>query len=76
MESVLLPGLKALGFDPAKVRYVIVTHGHSDHFGAARYFQDTYQAKVFLSAADWDLVDAPPARQGAPLRRLRAATRL
>ena len=59
IESVLLPGLKALRFDPAKVRYIIVMHGHSDHFGAARYFQDTYQTKVFLSAADWDLLDAP-----------------
>jgi len=63
-ESVVLPGLKALGLDPAKVRYVIVTHGHSDHFGAARYFQDTYQAKVFLSAADWDLVENPQAGRG------------
>ena len=62
IQSVLVPGLKALGFDPAKVRYIIVMHGHSDHFGAARYFQDTYQTKVFLSAADWDLLDAPPAK--------------
>jgi metallo-beta-lactamase class B len=40
-------------------------HGHSDHFGAARYFQDTYQTKVFLSAADWDLLDAPQAKGNA-----------
>jgi len=65
IQSVLLPGLKALGFDPAKVRYIIVMHGHSDHFGAARYFQDTYQTKVFLSAADWDLLDAPQAKGNA-----------
>jgi metallo-beta-lactamase class B len=62
IQSVLLPGLKALGFDPAKVRDIVVLHGHSDHFGAARYFQDTYQTKVFLSAADWDLLDAPQAK--------------
>ena len=62
IESVLLPGLKVLGFDPAKVRDIIVLHGHSDHFGAARYFQDTYQTKVFLSAPDWDLLSAPQAK--------------
>jgi metallo-beta-lactamase class B len=62
IESVLLPALKALRFDPAKVRYILVMHGHSDHFGAARYFQDTYQTKIFLSAADWDLLDAPQAK--------------
>jgi len=67
IESVLLPGLKGLGLDPSQVRDVIVTHGHSDHFGAARYFQETYNAKVFLSAADWDLLDAPPAKgKGSP----------
>src|SRR5690242_10515756 len=62
IESVLLPGLKALRLDPAKVREIIVLHGHSDHFGAARYFQDTYQTKVFLSAPDWDLLNAPQAK--------------
>ena len=62
IQSVLVPGLKALGFDSAKVRYIIVMHGHSDHFGAARYFQDIYQTKVFLSAADWDLLEAPQAK--------------
>ena len=67
IDSVLIPGLKALHFDPTQVRYVIVTHGHSDHFGAARYLQETYGAKVFLSKADWDLLDAPPSQgKGAP----------
>ena len=66
VETVLLPGLKQLGFDPANVRDVIVLHGHSDHFGAARYFQDTYRARVFLAAPDWDLVDAPQAKGKGP----------
>jgi metallo-beta-lactamase class B len=66
IESVLLPGLKALQFDPAQVRYVIVLHGHSDHFGAAKYFQDNYRSKVYLSAADWDLLDAPQAKGKGP----------
>jgi metallo-beta-lactamase class B len=65
-ESVLIPGLRALGFDPAQVRYMIVAHGHSDHFGAARYFQDQYKTKVFLSAADWDLVEAPQTQGKGP----------
>lgn len=66
IESVLIPGLKALSVDPAQVRYVIVLHGHSDHFGAARYFQETYGAKVFLSAPDWDLLDGPQAKGKGP----------
>ena len=60
IETVLLPGLKALGLDPANVRYVLLGHGHGDHFGGTAYFQER-GARVVLSAADWDLTEAPPA---------------
>ena len=66
VESVLMPGLQALALDPKQIKYVIVTHGHSDHFGAASYLQEKYGAKVFLSAADWDLMDAPQAKGKGP----------
>lgn len=67
LESVLLPGLKAVGLDPANVRYILLGHGHGDHFGGAAYFQDR-GARVVLSAADWDLMETPPAppRGGGP----------
>ena len=60
-ESVLLPGMKKLGLDPAQIKYVIVTHGHGDHFGGAAYLQEHYGAHVVLSQADWDLMMNPPA---------------
>ena len=59
LESVLLPGLRALGLDPGDVKYVLVGHGHSDHFGGAAYFQQR-GARVALSAEDWNLVENPP----------------
>ena len=66
LESVLLPGLRALGLDPGDVKYVLVGHGHADHFGGASYFQQR-GARVALSAADWNLVESPPpAPAGAP----------
>jgi metallo-beta-lactamase class B len=55
-ESVLLPGMKALGLDPAQVKLVIVTHGHGDHSGGSFYFQERFGAKVALSAQDWDML--------------------
>ena len=69
LESVLLPGLKALGLDPAQVRYVIVGHGHGDHFGGAAYFQER-GARVVMAGPDWDLVETPPAagRGGAAVQ--------
>lgn len=66
LESVLLPGLSALGLDPGDVKYVLVGHGHADHFGGAAYFQQR-GARVALSAEDWSLVENPPqAPAGAP----------
>lgn len=52
-ENVIASGLRTLGADPATIRYVIVTHGHFDHFGGAQYLADTYGARVMMSAADW-----------------------
>jgi metallo-beta-lactamase class B len=60
LESVLLPGMKTLNLDPAQVKYVILGHGHGDHFGGAAYFQQR-GARVVMAAPDWDLVEAPAA---------------
>ena len=59
LESVLLPGMKTLGLDPANVKFVIVGHGHGDHFGGASYFQQR-GARVVMAGPDWDLVETPP----------------
>jgi metallo-beta-lactamase class B len=57
----LIPGLEALGLDPKTIRYVIVTHGHWDHFGGAAWLQQTYGARIALGKADWDLIEKAPA---------------
>ena len=54
VETVVIPGLKKLGLDPANVKYILLGHGHADHFGGARYFQEHYGTKVGTTAADWD----------------------
>ena len=59
-EEVLVPGLKQLGLDPANIKYIILSHGHADHFGGAPYFQEHYTAPVMMTAADWDLIALPP----------------
>ena len=57
VDDEVAEGLKKVGLDPAKIKYVIISHGHADHSGGAKYLQDTYKARVLLSAADWDLLD-------------------
>src|SRR6185312_9480079 len=56
VESEVVDGLRKVGLDPANVKYVLVGHGHGDHFGGSSYFQEKYGAKVGLAAADWDLM--------------------
>jgi len=64
VESDLLPGFTKLGLDPAQVKTILVAHGHADHFGGSAYFQQKFGAKVYVSAADWTLMETPPRGRG------------
>ena len=64
VDSQLLPGFQKLGLDPAKVKVIVMGHGHADHFGGSPYMQEHYGSKVYIAAADWDLMEHPPAGRG------------
>ena len=53
-------GYKKLGLDPAQMKYLIITHGHTDHFGGSKMLQDTYHPKVLMSGIDWDMIAKLP----------------
>lgn len=54
VEDEIVNGLRKLGLDPARIKYVIISHAHLDHAGGARYLQEKFGAHVVMSAADWD----------------------
>src|SRR5579864_1993285 len=56
VEDEIIGGLTKLGFDPREIKYAIVSHGHIDHAGGAKYLQDHFGTRVILSAVDWDLL--------------------
>ncbi len=64
VDTLLLPGFQKLGLDPAQVKIIIAGHGHADHVGGSRYMQDRFGSKVYISAADWNLIENPPAPRG------------
>lgn len=71
-EELLEPALRKIGLNPANVKYIIVGHGHFDHFGGAPYFQNKYGTRVAMSGIDWDAVERPnpnanPAQAARPI---------
>ena len=61
VEDEVVNGLKKLGADPGRIRYVVISHAHSDHVAGARFLQDR-GARIVMSAADWDYLETDPGR--------------
>lgn len=53
-EKVIIPGMKKLGLDPAKLKYILITHAGPDHAGGAKYFQENYGTRIIMSQQDWN----------------------
>lgn len=59
---MLLASVRALGFDPMDIRYIIHSHGHFDHFGSGNELRQLTGAKVFMSGVDTRLLREKPER--------------
>jgi len=51
--DVIEPEMQKAGFDPAQIKYILIGHGHADHFGGASYLQKKYGPKVLAAMPDW-----------------------
>lgn len=49
---LVIDSMHRLGLDPHDIQYVLLTHGHIDHFGAARALKELTGAKLVLGKAD------------------------
>ena len=59
---LLVDSIWRAGFDPANVRWIIHTHGHSDHFGASEEFRIMYGTKLAISKVDAECIREKPHR--------------
>lgn len=50
-----LDAVASLGFDPADIEYVLITHGHTDHAGGAAEIKTLSGARVGMTLEDWTL---------------------
>ena len=56
VEDLVTNGLRRAGLDPADIKYVILHHAHGDRYFGAKYLQNTHNARLIMSEADWDVV--------------------
>lgn len=74
----VIENIRKAGFDPRNIKYILLSHGHLDHFGGASKIQALSGARVATLEEDWQLIEkaqgntanANPNRpMGAPLKR-------
>ena len=57
---LLVDSIWRAGFDPKNVKWIIHTHGHSDHFGASEEFRIMYGTKLAISRVDAEIMRSNP----------------
>ena len=65
VQDVILDPMQKAGLDPARIKFIYLTHKNADHAGGAKFLQEKYSARVLLSAVDWDGI-VQPGRGGGP----------
>ena len=66
----IVRGMKTLGLDINKVKYIVISHAHGDHDGGAKFLQDTMRsAHLAYGGPDWDAIDKTANHPGGKPRR-------
>lgn len=48
-----------LNINPAEIKEILITHGHRDHYGTAKYIHEKYGSAVKMSKGDYQLAITP-----------------
>ena len=56
-------GMPKLGLDPNRIKYVVITHEHGDHFAGARLLKERYGARLMASEPAWQNMAVDPLRR-------------
>lgn len=57
---LVFESIRKLGFDPADLKLILVTHMHYDHLGGVRPLKEASGARVMMSREDWNFLRERP----------------
>ena len=46
--AMLIYSIWKAGFDPADVKWLIISHGHVDHIGGAKFMREMFGTKIYM----------------------------
>jgi len=57
---LVFESIRKLGFDPAHIKMILISHMHYDHLGGLRTLKEASGAQVLMSRQDWDFMNSRP----------------
>ncbi len=69
----VIANIRKVGVDPKSIKYIILSHGHLDHFGGAAKIQEVSGGRVVAIEEDWKMIEqvgSRPGREGGSAPRV------
>src|SRR5215475_13977200 len=60
----VIGNIRKVGVDPKSIHYIILSHGHLDHFGGAAKIQEASGARIIAVEEDWKMIEEAGSRAG------------
>lgn len=58
--AMLIQAIWEAGFNPADVKWLVLSHGHVDHIGAVNFFKNMFGTKIYMGAPDAEMFRVRP----------------